>query len=152
MNSARNQTTMPSETGKHPLHRAYVIGSIIVGIAIAAHISNALGATVLAAVLAIFVLLALTASLLWFLIRKAMSDASGSDAIKSGNNPRSQAVWKTLWLVPILLFIAGFAADLIGFKEPGKWVGVAGVLTILPIVPTYVVMGIRRSVRQRRAA
>jgi ABC-type multidrug transport system permease subunit len=152
-NSAnKSQSAPPADAAKQMNYKPAIIGCTIIGLAFAAHVSNYLGATTVAAVLAVTVLLSLTVALVWFILRKAMVDAVGSDSVKAGNSVFSQAVWKVLWLVPVILFAFGFAGDLIGFKEEGKWMGVAAVLLLLPVITTYIGMGIARSVRKRRAS
>lgn len=147
----KSEQMTDSEPEKKPPYKAYALGVVIIGVALAAHISNALRATVLASVLAAVVLLSLTVCLFTFVLRKAAQDAVGSDSVQSGGSTLSQAAWKVLWLIPVFLFTFGFFGDLFGFKEVGKWIGVTGVLAIIPIIPAYILMGIERSRRKRRS-
>jgi putative effector of murein hydrolase LrgA (UPF0299 family) len=125
----------------------YVVGVM----AIAAHISKYVGADVLSSVLAVLVMLSLTALTIRFVIRKSRADASNSAHKSAAYGVGLTILWNALWLIPVTLFIYGFMGDLLGFKEEGKVMGVIAVILAIAFLPTYLVLAIMRFVRRRKS-
>jgi hypothetical protein len=115
-----------------------------------AYISNLAGNTALMIVFAVVCTATMTFGAVLYLIRKAIHDAPQSKAVADGNSVRSVVIWKTLWLIPSLLMFFGLVRCIRGTTPDGIAVGVTAVLTLIPIIPTYIVLGIMRVVRKKR--
>lgn len=119
--------------------------------ATAAHIANYVGNRGLAEFLALVVMFSLTYALVTHLVQKTVREVRSKGGSPLGS-ASSVAAWNVLWTIPVILFVFGFFGDLLGFKEQGKLMGVIAVVTLLPILPTYLVLGIKRAIRKRRNA
>lgn len=127
-----------------------IIFSVVIATYFAAFISSTLGNEPLMFVFAVIGLLTITTGAVFYLVRKALRDAPQSKAVQEGSSIRAYVVWKTLWLVPSLLLFIGLARSIAGTTPDGIAIGVIGVLTLLPIIPTYIVLGIMRATRKKR--
>lgn len=118
--------------------------------AIAAHISKYVGADVLASVLAVLVMLGLTALTIRFVIRKARADADKNSSKSAFYGPGLNILWSALWMIPVALFFYGLMGDLLGFKEEGKIVGVTAMILAVAFLPSNIVIGVMRLIRRRK--
>lgn len=115
-----------------------------------AFISDAVGNIALTTVFAVICTATLTFAAVLYLIRKSLHDAPTSKAVADGNSVRSVVAWKTLWLIPALLLFLGMVRCIAGVTPDGIAIGVTAVLTLIPIIPAYIVLGIMRTVRKKR--
>jgi hypothetical protein len=128
----------------------WIIISVVLITYFAAFISSTLGNDPLMFVFAVICMLTITTAAVFYLVRKAIRDAPQSKAVQEGSSIRAYVAWKTLWLVPSLLLFIGFVRSIAGTTPDGIAIGVIGVLTLLPIIPTYIVLGIMRATRKKR--
>lgn len=140
----------PIRVTRKTLIWSWVSYGLIVVFLFGAFISNAVGNTALMTVFAALCTVTLTIAAVLYLIRKALHDAPQSKAVADGNSVRSVVVWKTLWLIPALLMFFGMVRCIGGVTPDGIASGVISVLTLLPIIPTYIVLGIMRATRKKR--
>jgi uncharacterized membrane protein YhaH (DUF805 family) len=140
----------PLPVTKKSLVWSWVSYGIIVATFIAAFISKSAGNITLMTVFAVLCTLTLTVAAVLYLVRRAVHDAPRSKAVAAGNSVRSVVVWKTLWLVPSLLLFIGMVRSIAGTTPDGIAIGVIGVLTLIPVIPAYIVLGIMRATRKKR--
>ncbi|SLJ96135.1 hypothetical protein [Arthrobacter sp. P2b] len=115
-----------------------------------AYISNLAGNTDLMIVFAVLCTATMTFGAVLHVIRYALHSAPQSQAVADGNSVRSVVIWKTLWLIPALLEFFGLLRCIRGVTPDGIAIGAVGLLTLIPIIPTYIVLGIMRLVRKKR--
>lgn len=140
----------PLPVTKKSLVWSWVSYGIIVTTFLAAFISKSAGNIALMTVFAVLCVLTLTVAAVLYLVRRAVHDAPQSKAVAEGNSVGTVVVWKTLWLVPSLLLFAGLVRSISGTTPDGIIIGVIGVLTLIPVIPTYIVLGIKRATRKKR--
>lgn len=129
---------------------SWIALGVILATFLGAFISKSAGNIPLMTVFAVICTLALTVSAVLYLVRKALHDAPQSKAVADGNSVGAVVVWKTLWLVPSLLLFIGMVRSIAGTTPDGIAIGVIGALTLLPVIPTYIVLGIMRATRKKR--
>jgi hypothetical protein len=115
-----------------------------------AYISNLAGNTDLMIVFAVLCTATMTVGAVLHVIRYALHSAPQTQAVADGNSVRSVVIWKTLWLIPALLEFFGLLRCIRGVTPDGIAIGAVGLLTLIPIIPTYIVLGIMRLVRKKR--
>jgi hypothetical protein len=142
-------TPAPLPVTKKSLVWSWVSYGIIVVTFLGAFISKSAGNIALMTVFSVLCTLTLTVAAVLYLVRKAVHDAPQSKAVAAGNSVRSVVVWKTLWLVPSLLLFIGMARSIAGTTPDGIAIGVIGALTLLPVIVTYIILGIMRMIRKR---
>lgn len=140
----------PLPVTKMSLIWSWVSYGIIVVTFLGAFISKSAGNIGLMTVFAVLCTLTLTVAAVLYLVRKALHDAPQSKEVAAGNSIGAVVAWKTLWLVPSLLLFIGMVRSIAGTTPDGIAIGVIGVLTLLPIIPTYIVLGIMRATRKNR--
>lgn len=143
------QESTPPVTRK-TLAWSWISLGIILVTFLGAFVSKMAGNTTLMTVFIVICTATMTFAAVLYLIRKSLHDAPQSKAVADGNSVRSVVVWKTLWLIPTLLMFFGMARCIGGVTPDGIAVGVTAVLTLIPIIPAYIVLGIMRAIRKKR--
>lgn len=140
----------PMRVTRKTLIWSWVSYGLIVLFFFGAFISNAVGNTELMTIFAALCTVTMTFAAVLYLIRKSLHDAPQSKAVADGNSVRSVIAWKTLWLIPTLLMFFGMVRCIGGVTPDGIAIGVTAVLTLIPIVPAYIILGIMRAIRKKR--
>lgn len=149
-NNLQQVTPPPLPVTRKSLIWSWASYAIIVITFFAAFISNAAGNRNLMTVFAVICTTTMTFAAVLYLVRKALHDAPQSKAVQDGNSVKSVVAWKTLWMIPALLMFFGMVRCIQGVTPDGIASGVISVLTLIPIIPAYIVLGIKRAIRKKR--